>query len=178
MATMFFSGGMIPMFILIRTIGLYDTRWSVILPAMCSAFMLIIAKSYFMTIPESLSDAASIDGANQIQTLFRIFIPAVKPVIAVLVLYSGINAWNAYFNALLFIPTQTKQPIQLYLARIIMQNSQNAMAEELGIYVGQNEYAALVKYAVIVTTILPIIALYPLLQKYLVGGFILGSIKE
>lgn len=179
MATMFFSGGMIPMFILIRTIGLYDTRLSVILPAMTSAFLLIIAKAYFMTIPESLSDAASIDGANQYQTLFRIYLPAVKPVMAVLVLYSGINAWNAYFNALLFIPTPAKQPIQLYLARIIMQNTQDIMAQELGVpFSGQNEYAALVKYAVIVATILPIMALYPLLQKYLVGGFILGSIKE
>lgn len=177
--TMFFSGGMIPGFILTRTLGLYDTRWSVILPAWASAWLLIIAKNYFATIPQSLSEAAKIDGANHFRILTDVYLPTVKPVMAVIALQSGVGAWNSYFSAMLYIPSAKKQPIQLFLAQTILQNTQNEMMDGLlgAVQAGQ-DYSKLIKYAVIVVTIAPIMCLYPLLQKYLVGGVMIGSIKE
>lgn len=177
--TMFFSGGLVPGFILTRTLGLYDTRWSVILPAWSSAWLLMIAKNYFATIPQSLSEAAKIDGANHFQILTNVYLPTVKPVIAVIALQSGVGAWNSYFSAMLYIPTASKQPIQLFLAQTILQNTQNQMMDGLmGMAQSSQDFSKLVKYAVVVATIAPIMCLYPMLQKYLVGGVMIGSIKE
>lgn len=175
--TMFFAGGIIPSFILVNKLGLYNTRWAIVIPAAISTWNVIITRSYFMqTIPVSLMDAAKIDGCTDIGILFRTVLPLSKPIIAVIALYSAVGFWNSYFSALLYLPSPKYQPLQLFLMKILTQNSEELQASATGFK--RQLYAAQLKYAAIIVSILPVIFTYPFLQKYFIKGMTLGAVKE
>lgn len=174
--TMFFSGGLIPSFILINSIGLYNTRWAMVIPGAIATMNLIIARTYFQGIPDSLEESAKLDGANEIKILFRIMIPLAKPIISVLVLYYGVAHWNSYFNALIYLPSQELHPMQVYLMKILIQESEE-LAGDTQMGIGRSMQVEQLKYAAIIVTILPILFVYPFLQKYFVKGVMIGAIK-
>ena len=175
--TMFFSGGMIPFYLMVKNLGLYDSIWALILPVAMSTFNLIIMRTSFQSIPYTLYEAAEIDGANDLVALFRITLPLSMPVIAVMVLYYSVSHWNTWFNAMLFISERSLYPLQLVLREILIQNDVNSMTSNIA-QVDQPGIAESIKYAVIVTATLPILAVYPFLQKYFVKGAMIGAVKE
>jgi putative aldouronate transport system permease protein len=177
--TMFFGGGMIPSFILIKNLGLYNTRWAIVLPGIVGAWNIIIARIFINdTIDESLIEAAKIDGYNDMRILFKLIIPMSTPILAYLALGTAVGFWNSYFSALIYLPDKKLHPIQLFLMRILIQNSSEAAhrggaADTLELY----KYAISIKYAAIMVTIAPILCIYPFLQKYFVKGIMIGAIK-
>jgi putative aldouronate transport system permease protein len=174
--TMFFNAGMIPNFLNIRSLGLYNSMWSLIIPGAVSVYNTIICRTAIMGIPESLLESAKIDGANDLVVLFRIITPLIKPTIVVLVLYYGIGHWNSWFNASIYIRDLTKLPIQNILRSILVANSDilNAAATEKDQI---NQFAESIKYAAIVITTVPILFIYPFLQRYFVKGVMIGAVK-
>ena len=175
--TMYFSGGLIPTYMVIRNYGLYDSLWSLTLPVMLNAYNMIIVRTYMSGIHESLSESAFLDGANHFQILWKIFIPLCKPSIAVLVLYSGVNHWNSWFRAFIYLGKSSKHPLQLVLRNLLIQGSELDMLNNVS--AADHDFVLeTIKQASVVVTTLPILFIYPLLQKYLVGGIIIGSIKE
>ena len=178
--TMFFSGGMIPTYILIKNLGLINSLWSLVLPVAANAFYIIIARTYIKSLPESLIESAKLDGCKHIGILFKIILPLSLPIIAVVVLYGAVNHWNTYFSALIYITESKLQPLQLYLVRVLVSNDQNLMLRETEQFTTINEvksYQEQLKYAIIIFSVLPIIGAYPLLQRYFVKGLLIGSIK-
>lgn len=174
--TMFFSGGLIPLFILVRNLGLYNNRLALILPGAVSAYYIIVARTFFQyNIPESLTESAFIDGANDFQVLINIVIPLSKPIIAVLVLFYAVGHWNGYFNAMIYLPNPDIQPLQLYLVRVLIDASSEILMGVEG--AGRSLHSIQIKHATIIVAILPIICTYPFLQKYFVKGVMIGAIK-
>ncbi|MCM3783374.1 carbohydrate ABC transporter permease [Neobacillus mesonae] len=173
--TMFFGGGMIPTFLLIQNLGLLDTRWAMILPAAINTFNFIIMRTNFMNIPLALIESAKIDGANDFRILFRIVVPLSKPIIAVMTLYYAVDHWNDFMGPLLYLRSQELYPIQIVLRDILLSNSTEAMgsANDTGFAIGEN-----IKYATIIISTLPILMVYPFIQKYFVQGALIGAIKE
>lgn len=173
--TMFFGGGMIPTFLLIQNLGLLDTRWAMILPAAINTFNFIIMRTNFMNIPLALIESAKIDGANDFRILFRIVVPLSKPIIAVMALYYAVDHWNDFMGPLLYLRSQELYPIQIVLRDILLSNSTEAMgsANDTGFAIGEN-----IKYATIIISTLPILMVYPFIQKYFVQGALIGAIKE
>lgn len=179
---MYFSGGIIPLFIMVMKYGFYDTPWALILPGGFSIWYIILVKSYFGTIPEGLREAAKIDGANPYQTYFRIYLPISKPILAVIALYTIVGVWNGWFRAALFLAKQNIQPLQLYLRRILVQNTVDLTAElnsaeEIAAAQANAISASQLKYTVIIVATLPMMVIYPFFQKYFVKGVMLGSLK-
>lgn len=174
--TMFFSGGLVPTFITVNKVGLYNSRWAVILPFAISTYNLIVCRTFFESIPESLAEAARIDGANDIQILFKIILPLSHAIIAVLVLFYAVGHWNSYFPAMLYLSKSDLQPVQVYLMRVLIQDSE-ALADEGSAGFSRALIVEQLKYAVIIVTILPIVCLYPFVQKYFVQGVMIGAIK-
>lgn len=179
---MYFSGGMIPSFLLITKLGLYDNPWSQILPACFSIWHIILVKSFFSSIPETLREAAKIEGANVYQILWHVYAPMSKPILAVISVYTIIGVWNSWFNALVYLPHTDWQPLQLYLRRVLVENTVNLTtvldpdaARQL---VAKQLSSAQLKYAMIIFSTLPVLAAYPFFQKYFVKGIMLGSLKE
>lgn len=182
--TMFFSGGMVPSYLLIQWLGLYNTRWAMVLPGAVSVFNLVMARTFFSSnIPEELAESARIDGANDIQIFFVIVLPLAKAIIAVLALYYGVGHWNAFFNALIYLKDQKYMPLSLYLRRLLILGSANygssALSESL---VEQDPVAIMgltqrMKYCTIVVTMLPIMLVYPFFQRYFAKGVMVGSLK-
>lgn len=176
--TMFFSGGLVPSFMVNKALGLYNNIWVMILPGLASAWNIIIARVFIKdSIGETLIEAAQIDGYNDMQILFRIIVPLASPIIAYLALGSIVGYWNSYFDALIYLPNRNLHPIQLFLMRLLLQNS-----NELGASAASNQsemyrYVTLIKYAAIIITIAPILCIYPFLQKYFVKGIMIGAIK-
>lgn len=179
---MYFSGGLIPTFLLITKLGLYNTPWAMILPTCFSVWNIILVKSYFNTIPESLREAARIDGANNYQILLRVFLPAAKPILAVVSVYTVVGVWNSWFNANVYLPTEQWQPLQMYLRRVLVQQTVDVtkdMGPEAAAAAAlQNLSNVQMRYAMIIFTTLPVLLVYPFLQKYFVQGIMLGSLKE
>jgi len=176
--TMFFSGGIIPSFILINKLNLYNTRWVIILLGATSAWNLIISRVYFQTsIPDSLIESARIDGQSEAGILARIVIPLSKPLVAIIFLYAAVNFWNTYFTALLYLPNSKLQPIQVFLVRMLVYSSNEVITDQYSAG-DQDKMLVQIKYTVIIVSILPIICLYPFLQKYFVKGVMIGAIKE
>lgn len=177
--TMFFSGGLIPSFMLIKNLGLYNTRWAIILPSIVGAWNIIIARIFINdTVDDCLIEAAKIDGYNDIHILFKLIIPMSTPILAYLALGSAVGFWNSYFSALIYLPDKKMHPIQLFLMRVLIQNSTEAVrnrgvADTFEMY----KYAISIKYAAIIVTIAPILCIYPFLQKYFVKGIMIGAIK-
>ncbi len=172
--TMYFSGGMIPSWLNIRDLGLYNTHWALILPGALSVYNAIICKTAIEGVPESLSESAILDGANDIQVLFRIIMPLIKPTIAVLILYYGVSHWNSWFSASIYLEDNALLPMQNILRSVLIE--QNAFSSES---MGDtfDSFAESVKYAAIVITTLPILCVYPFLQKHFTKGVMIGAVK-
>lgn len=174
--TMFFSGGMIPFYLVVRNIGLYNSRWALILPSLVNTFNLIIMRTSMQNIPRELEEAARVDGASHMRILVQIVAPLSKATTAVIVLYYGVEHWNAWFNAMLFLNDRFLYPLQLVLREILIQNDTSAMTQGMG-FVDGITIAETVKYAVIIVATLPILMIYPFLQKYFVKGVMIGAVK-
>lgn len=171
--TMYFSGGLIPTYILVNALGLRDTVGALILPGAISAYNLIIARNFFMTIPESVEESARIDGANDITILLKIVIPLSMPIIATISLWYGVGHWNAWFDNMIYMKTQTKFVLQYVLRMILLEGSVQDIGSDQGVYVNTDT----MKMATLVVATLPIIMVYPFLQKYFVKGVMVGSLK-
>lgn len=174
--TMFFAGGIIPFYLTVRNYGLYNSLWALILPGAISTYNLIIMRTSFQSIPTSLEEAATIDGAGHITILLRVVLPLSKAIIAVMVLYYGVGHWNSWFNAMIFLTDRSKFPLQLVLKEILIQNDTMAMMQGTSVVDGQS-ISESVKYAVIVVATVPILCVYPFLQKYFVKGVMIGALK-
>jgi putative aldouronate transport system permease protein len=178
--TMMFSGGLIPTYLLIQSLGLVDSRLALILPNAVAAFYVIIARTFFtVTIPEALYDASRIDGCSDIRTFVRIVLPLSRPIIAVLTLFYAVGIWNAYFDALIYLQSEDKYPLQLVLRSILVSSEMQAKMLESG-SANQAETMAIsevMKYSVIVFSSLPLLLLYPFIQKYFIKGIMIGAIK-
>ena len=175
--TMIFSAGMIPNFLLIKNLGIYDTRWALILPGLISAYNCVLMKNFFYSIPESLEESAKIDGANDVQVFFRIVLPLSNATIATINLFNAVGYWNDYMSTVLYVQALDKWSLQAVL-RQMLTNTQQAM-EQAGVDVlGQsNTNAVTIKAASIVVTTLPILVVYPFVQKYFVKGVMIGGVK-
>lgn len=175
--TMFFDGGLIPKYLLMKNIGLLDTYWALIIPSAMTTWNLIIMRTAFQGIPVALEESARIDGANDWTILFRIIIPLSLPVIAVMVLFYGVWHWNKWFDALIYLRNRDLFPLQLILREILIQNDTSSMMTSVGggdrMPVGET-----IKYATIIVATLPILFMYPFLQKYFVKGVMIGAVKE
>lgn len=172
--TMFFSGGMIPGYLNVRSLGLYNSLWSLILPGAVSTFNMLILRTQFQSIPASLEESAKLDGAGHMTVLSRIFLPLSKATLAVLVLYYGVGHWNAWFGAMMYIKDRDLYPLQLILREILIVNDLNSM---LNVAADVELISQTLKYAVVIVTTVPILALYPFLQKYFVKGVMVGAVK-
>ncbi|SDT04672.1 putative aldouronate transport system permease protein [Paenibacillaceae bacterium GAS479] len=175
--TMFFGGGLIPYYLLIRDLGLLDSFLVYIIPAMFSFFNLIIFLSFFREIPAGLEEAAKIDGAHDLTIFIRVVIPVSMPVIATIALFHGVYQWNDYFTGMIYINNTDLQPIQTFLYRVVAQSSSNQMLAAMPSGVTINVTSQSLKLATMVVTTAPIVIVYPFLQKYFVKGFMIGSIK-
>lgn len=182
---MYFSGGMIPSFILITKLGLYNTPWATILPGAYGIWNIILCKTYLQSIPHELAEAAYIDGAGNMQALTRIYLPLSKPVLAVISIYTIVGIWNSWFGAKLYQPNPAIQPVQLYLQKVLVEQSidlskmmeQNMTQEMIEAMTAKAMSARQLKYSMIVVVTLPIIMVYPMFQKHFVKGVMLGSLK-
>lgn len=176
--TMFFSGGMIPLYIVVtRYLHLYDTRWAVVLPTMTTAWYVIVARSFFQSLPEEVIESAKIDGASEFRILRSIVLPLSKPIIGVLALYFGVSYWNSYFPAMLYLGNQDLHPMSLYVRRMVIQSSMEGVELAEGIAAQDLLSQLQIKYAVIVIAVLPLLLIYPLLSKNLEKGLMIGSVK-
>ena len=174
--TMFFSGGMVPFYLTVRDLGLDDSLWALILPTAINTFNLIIMRTGFAAVPISLEESARLDGAGHIRILYNIIIPLCMPVIAVIMLYYAVEKWNAWFHAMMFIKTRSLSPLQLVLRGILLQNDNTSMTVNVSVS-DQEAVGESIKYAVIIVATLPILALYPFLQKHFVKGVMVGAVK-
>ncbi len=172
--TMLFNGGIIPNFYLVQSLGLIDTLPALFLPTLVSAFNVIIMKNFFESIPSSLEESAHIDGANAITLLVKIIIPLSKPAIATVMLFVMVGFWNSYFNAIMYIRSQDKWTLQLLLREIVTQTNTNLLSGSSEV---QNIPTENLKYATLLVVILPILTIYPFLQKYFVNGVMVGAVK-
>lgn len=174
--TMYFSGGMIPFYLVVKSVGLTRTRWSLIIPSAMSTYNLIIMRTAMASVPESLEESAKLDGANHWQILWKIMVHLVKPTIAVILLYYVVSNWNAWFNAMLFIRDRNQYPLQLILREILIQNDTTDMTASME----GDEYliSETIQFATIVAATAPVLCLYPFIQKYFVKGVMIGAVKE
>lgn len=172
---MFIGGGLIPSYLNIKNLGLLDSRWVLILPLLTKSFNIIIMRNFFMSLPDSLEEAAEIDGANPIQTLFQIILPISMPIIATIGLWTVVDQWNRWFDCLIYIQDTSKYVLQVVLRRIIFESSAELLeaANQEEAVISQE----VIKYATIVVATVPILAIYPFIQKYFVKGIMVGSLK-
>ncbi len=178
--TMFFNGGMIPNYMLVSGLGLKDSLWAMILPNAVSIWNLIIARTYLSTnIPDELFEAASMDGCGTIRFFFKIVLPLSSALTAVLVLFYAVAHWNAFFNALIYLESSSKYPLQLVLRNILLinQSGDSSMLADTEDLVLRQKLADLLKYGVIVVSTLPVLCIYPFVQKYFVKGVMIGAVK-
>jgi putative aldouronate transport system permease protein len=182
MAVPMFVGGsvnMIPSFILVNALGLFNTRWAIIIPSAMSPMLAIMSRIFFQTtIPDSLIESARIDGANEVRILRKIVLPLSLPIVSVLVIYNVVIFWNVYTAALLYVPNFKLAPLQVYLQQVLIKDTVDAGAIMGSNPASRGPIANQLKYSSIVVSILPIVAMYPFLQKYFVQGSMMGAIKE
>ncbi|WP_258525866.1 carbohydrate ABC transporter permease [Paenibacillus sp. YN15] len=174
--TMFFSGGLIPLYLTVKNVGLSNSLLALIIPQAINTFNLILMKTAFEAIPDALEESAKIDGANDFVILFRIILPLSMPVIAVMLLYYGVSHWNSWFYAMIFLQERAMYPLQLILREILLQGEASSMAsgassDDLA------KLSATLKYATIIVATVPILCVYPFLQKYFVKGALIGAVK-
>ena len=175
--TMFFSGGLIPTFLLVRNLGLYDNRWALILPTAVITYNFIVMRTAFAACPDELEEAAMIDGAHDFRILIQIILPVTKATLAVIVLFYAVQHWNDWFQAAIYLRSRSKYPLQLYLREVLINSSTDSMMS--GQSSGQDVLAISesIKYATVMVSTLPILMVYPFLQKYFVKGMMVGAIK-
>lgn len=174
--TMYFSGGMIPAYINIKNLGLENTLWAVILPVTVNTFNLIVMRTGLASVPESLEEAARIDGAGHFTVMLRIMLPLTKATTAVIALYYAVSHWNSWFSAMLYLSDRELFPLQLILREILIQNDTSIMT--MNVEAGDSSFVSeTIKYAVIIVTVLPIICVYPFIQKYFTTGVMIGAVK-
>ena len=176
--TMYFNGGLIPRYLIVKDLNLLDTWWIMVLVNAVSVFNVIIAVSFLRgNIPEELYEAAILDGCSHVTFLWRVVLPLSKPIVAVLLLYYGIAHWNDFFTGLIYLRNEKLYPLQLVLRSILIQNqAQDSMMTDVSAMEQQN-VAELIKYGVIIVSSLPVLIIYPFLQKYFVQGVMIGSVK-
>lgn len=172
--SMYFSGGMIPFYLVVKGVGLNNSIWSMIIPSLVSTYNLIIMRTAMASVPESMEESAKLDGANHWTILWKIMFPLVKPTVAVICLYYAVTHWNAWFESMLFIRDREHYPLQLILREILIQNDTTAMTAG-----GGEDYliSETIQFATIVVATLPILAVYPYIQKYFVKGVMIGAVK-
>ncbi len=177
--TMFFSGGLIPTYLLVKNLGMVNTIWSVILPSAVDAFGIIIARTFFQsTIPDELREAAFMDGCRNTRFLWSVVIPLSKPIIAVLVLFAVVRQWNGFFDALIYLENEKLYPLQLVLRNILIQSQPiGDMVSDIDSLLAKQRVSELIKYGVILIAAAPLLILYPFLQRYFVKGVLIGSVK-
>ncbi len=176
--TMYFGGGMIPTYLIVKNVGLLNNRMAVILPTLVNTWNLIVMRTSFKAIPVSLEESARLDGANEPTILFRIIIPCAKATIAVMILYYAVEHWNSWFDAMIYLTNRRKFPLQLFLREILLIHVNNA-ASAAAADAGDSLYLdTLLKYALIIISTVPILCIYPFVQKYFMKGVMMGSVKE
>jgi len=177
--TMFFSGGMIPTYLLIKKLGMLNTFWALVIPSAVSVWNIVIMRTFFQnSIPNEIQESASIDGCSNMQTLVRIVLPLSAPILAVMVLFYSVGHWNAYFNALIYLTDRAKYPLQLILREILVQGQMQEMVDVSDSTLAKSVMdAEAIKYAAVIVANLPVLLLYPFLQKYFVKGIMVGAIK-
>jgi putative aldouronate transport system permease protein len=175
--TMVFNGGLIPTFLLVNSLGMLDTPWALLLPGAISSFNLIIMRTAFQAVPVSLEESARIDGANDWIIMSRIIVPLSMPVIAVMILWYAVGHWNSYFSALIYLRDRELFPLQLVLREILISNSTDSMTTGAAA-TDRLDIGITIKYATVIISTLPILCLYPFLQKYFVHGVLIGALKE
>lgn len=173
--TMYFSGGLVPFFLTVKQLHLDNTLWALIIPNLISTYNLIIMRTSFMAIPDSLEESAKLDGASHFTILTRIIVPLAAPTIAVMVLYYGVGYWNSWFYASIFLRDRELFPLQLILREILLQNTNADVNNTL---IDEESVSQTIKYALIVVSTVPILCVYPFLQKYFVKGVMIGALKE
>ncbi|WP_339207294.1 carbohydrate ABC transporter permease [Paenibacillus sp. FSL K6-3182] len=184
LVTMFFGGGLVPSYLLIKELGMVNTIWAIVIPSAASIWNIIVARTFFQSsIPKELQEAAQIDGCTNLRLFVKIILPLSMPIIAVMALFYGVGNWNSYFSALIYLNDAAKYPLQLVLRQILVLQEMSAQgggamdASTASALNSKAEIAALVKYAVIIVATAPIIAVYPFLQRYFVQGVMIGSVK-
>lgn len=176
--TMFFGGGLIPTYLLVKNLGLLDTVWAVIIPGAINVWNIILSRTFFKGVPNEMKEAANVDGASEMRIFFSVVLPLSKPIVFVLALYAFVGQWNSYFDAMIYLDNPNLHPLQLVLRSILIQNQvdpgmisdQLAMAE-------MKRLSEIIKYAAIVVSSLPLIVMYPFFQKYFEKGVMVGSLK-
>jgi len=178
MITMYFGGGMIPSFLLVKSLGLYNTRWVLLILGAFSTYNCIICRSFFAAMPQELEEAAEIDGCNPLRIFVQIVLPLSKALMGVMVLYFGVAHWNSYFSAMIYIKEDSMQPLQVFLRRILLLSQMATKIEEGGEFAqAMADREALIRYSVIVVSSVPLLVIYPFLQKYFDKGVLIGSVK-
>ncbi len=172
---MLFSAGMIPTFLVVRGLGLYNTVWSILLPTAISSFNLVILKNFFEQIPYELEESAALDGCNHLQILFIIILPLAVPGLVTIGLFYAVYQWNSYFPAMVYLRDRELVPIQIILRDIVIQNQTNDLSIDL--VKGSDQVSESIRYATIMVATIPIMLLYPFVQKYFISGIMIGSVK-
>ena len=173
--TMFFNGGMIPLFLLVKNMKLLDTVWALVLPVAINTYNMIIMKTSFEALPVSLIESAKVDGASDIRVLAQIVLPLSKPIMATMVLYYGVANWNSWFHAMVYLRTRSLYPVQLILREILVTSNALSMSGDMSGDI--MDISKTVQYPTIMVVILPILMVYPYLQKYFVKGMTAGAVK-
>lgn len=176
--TMFFNGGIIPLYLTIRNLGIYNTIWAMVLPVAVSAYNLIVCRSFFSAgIPDELLEASKIDGCNDFGFFFKIAIPLSKTIIAVMCLFYATAMWNQFFNALMYLQDDAKMPLQVVLRNLVLMNQANQMGSSGDALVTKQKLAEQLKYCIVVVSAAPLLVAYPFLQKYFAKGVTIGAVK-
>ena len=176
--TMFFGGGLIPTYLLISDLGMLDTIWAILLPGAFSVWNMIIARTYYRGIPQDLQEAAEIDGANEMVYFFKVLLPVCTPIIATIAMWQFVGMWNSYFDAMIYLNSASKQPLQLVLRSILIQNQpEPGMVADMQSTAERAQLAELLKYATIIISSLPLLIMYPFFQKYFDNGIMAGAVK-
>ena len=178
MITMFFGGGLIPTYLLISRLGLLDTMWAVIIPPAFGVYNMIIVRTYYQGIPKDLQEAAEIDGANEMVYFFRVLLPVCTPIIATIAMWNFVGMWNSYFDAMIYLNSASKQPLQLVLRSILIQNQpEPGMVSDTQSTAERAQMAELLKYATIIISSIPLLVMYPFFQRYFDSGIMAGAVK-
>ena len=176
--TMFFGGGLIPTYLLISNLGMLDTIWAILLPGAFSVWNMIIARTYYMGIPRDLQEAAEIDGATEMIYFFRILLPVCTPIIATISMWQFVGMWNSYFDAMIYLNSASKQPLQLVLRSILIQSQpEPGMVSDMQSTAQRAQLAELLKYATIIISSIPLLVMYPFFQRYFDSGIMAGAVK-
>lgn len=181
--TMYFGGGLVPSFLVVKACGMYNTMWALLIPGAVSVYNMVICRTYFQSsVPYEIQESAKIEGCSDFGILFKIVLPVSGPVIAVLVMFFALGHWNNYFSALIYIQDRAKYPLQVFLSEILVKSQQTVISslmseEQLRYAQKQADQAELLKYALVIVSSLPFMIVYPMLQKFFVKGVMVGSLK-